>query len=283
MEGTAELFGTHRFDEQTGRLTLRIMPRSREEVPMLGRIKLIRDAVAAHQTPTFAAVLEFQNRGQPDTKSYAWCWAAAKFLDTHPRYRDRFRGLARHVLDPKFNEHMRREYDKDWPNFTAEWQAYVATLDHGFDFERMAIEFTPRGPSGAGGSSPIEVAADRGWQSTGVRLAAGKSYRISATGRYQITAEQIDGKTLVWPCEPGGVTIEYHDGRPLGILLGAIQDDGDGAASGEASFAKPATIGQRSELKPKANGMLFLRVNDSPAHLGDNRGTLSVTVTAAPN
>ena len=31
MEGTAELFGTHRLDEQSGQLTLRIMPRSREK------------------------------------------------------------------------------------------------------------------------------------------------------------------------------------------------------------------------------------------------------------
>ena len=48
MEGTAELLATHRLDEKSGRLTLRIMPRSRDEVPMLGRIKLIRDAFAAY-------------------------------------------------------------------------------------------------------------------------------------------------------------------------------------------------------------------------------------------
>ena len=36
------------------------MPRSRDEVPMLGRIKLIRDAVAADRALTFPQVM--QNR-----------------------------------------------------------------------------------------------------------------------------------------------------------------------------------------------------------------------------
>ncbi len=54
MEGTAELFGTHRSTSNTGQLTLRIMPRSRDEVPMLGRIKLIHDAIADDRTLTLS-------------------------------------------------------------------------------------------------------------------------------------------------------------------------------------------------------------------------------------
>ena len=49
MEGTAELLARIGSTTTTGELTLRIMPRSRDEVPMLGRIKLIRDAFAADQ------------------------------------------------------------------------------------------------------------------------------------------------------------------------------------------------------------------------------------------
>jgi len=73
MEGTAELFGTHRLDEQTGALTMRIMPKDRTEVPMLGRIKLIRDAVAAHHTLTLPEVMKLDNRVQMNNESYAWC------------------------------------------------------------------------------------------------------------------------------------------------------------------------------------------------------------------
>ena len=104
MEGTAELFGTHRMDDRRGELQMRVMPRDREEVPMWGRIKLIRDAVAAGHGLDLSAVMALDNRKQMDDESYAWCWAAAKFLDSHPRYRDRFRQLKDHVTDQDFNE-----------------------------------------------------------------------------------------------------------------------------------------------------------------------------------
>jgi hypothetical protein len=277
MEGTAELLATHRIDEPAGKLTLGIMPQSRDEVPMLGRIKLIRDAVAANQALTLPQVMQIDNRQQLGNESYAWTWAAAKFLDAHPRYRGRFRRLRKYVLDPEFNSLTRREYKGDWAELTAEWQAFVATLDHGYDFERMAIEFV-RGRPLADQPARATIKADHGWQSAGVRLESGKSYRISASGRYQIAADQKNGALQPWPCEPGGVTIEYHDGRPLGVLLGAIVGPQNSA---DARLAKPITVGLGTTMDPAASGTLYLRVNDSAAALHDNRGTLAVTVELA--
>jgi hypothetical protein len=277
MEGTAELMATHRLDEETGRLTLRIMPQSRAEVPMLGRIKLVRDAVAAGRPLAFPAVMRIDNRQQLENESYAWTWAAAKFLDAHPRYHDRFRKLRNHVLEAGFNTIVEREYEADWPDLMAEWQAFVATLDHGYDFERMAIDFSRGKPLGSQ-AARATIRAERGWQSSGVWLEAGKSYRASAAGRYQIAVDQKDGAKHPWPCEPGGVTIEYHDGRPLGILLGAIVDPSDLARE---AFAAPIGIGLHATIEPAASGTLYLRVNDSPAALDDNRGTLTVSIESA--
>jgi hypothetical protein len=277
MEGTAELMATHRLDAQTGRLTLGIMPPSRDEVPMLGRIKLIRDARAAGRALEFPAVMQFDNRQQLGNEAYAWTWAAAKFLDSHPRYRDRFRDLRKHVLDADFNSIVRREYDPEWRNLIIEWQAFIATLDHGYDFERMAIDFNVGQPL-VGRLAPVTINADRGWQSSRALLEAGKSYRIAASGRYQIAVEQDDGGLQPWPCEPGGVTIEYHDGRPLGMLLGALVGD---TASPPPSFAAPFAIGLGAAIEPATSGTLYLRVNESAARLEDNRGTLTVSVELA--
>lgn len=267
MEGMAELLATHRYDERYRRLTLRTMPASRGEVPMLGRIKLIDDALAADRVLDLPAIMKFTGRGQLGNEAYAWCWAAAKLLDTHPRYRDRFRKLRDHVRDEDFNEIFRREFADDLSDMSAEWQAFLPTLEHGYDFERMAIEFEPGRPLGATPRT-VTIAADLGWQSSGVKLAAGKTYRVTAEGRYEIAN---DGGP--WPCEPGGVTIEYHDGRPLGMLIGAI----DGRA-GDATFANPIDIGLGATITPKTSGTLYLRVNDSAGKLADNRGTLSVTI-----
>ena len=208
-EGMAELLATHR--QGTGSrpasqiprqgagsanenaLVLGIMPRDRAEVPMLGRIKLVRDALAADHARTLPEIMTIDNRTeQLDSETYAWCWALAKFLDSHPRYQARFRGLQKHVMEPEFNALVKREFAADWGELLAEWQAYVATVDHGYDFQRMAIEFQRGTPLG---SRPREatIAADRGWQSSGVWLEAGKSYQITAQGKYQIAQETIAG------------------------------------------------------------------------------------------
>jgi hypothetical protein len=99
----------------------------------------------------------------------------------------------------------------------------------------------------------------------------GYSYRFTAGGRFQIAADP-DGTP--WPCEPGGVTIEYHDGRPLGMLLGALcPTDGD-----PGNFATPVPIGAGGTLKPDEDSFLYLRVNDHPAKLKDNRGEVEVRI-----
>jgi hypothetical protein len=278
-EGMAEMLATHRggardrgaraATEEEGALELNLMPRDRREVPMLGRIKLVRDAVAAGKALTLPEVMAFDNRKQLGNEQYAWCWAAAKFLDSHPRYRERFRELQQHVRDPSFNDLLRREFAADWDELSAEWQAYVATLDHGYDFKRMAIRFE-RGTPLSRERREVTIATDRGWQSSGVWLEKGKSYRVTARGQFQIAVEN----GVAWPCEPGGVTIEYHDGRPLGMLVGAIVPE----RAGDASFAKPQAIGLGCSMTPDVSGTLYVRVNDSAAKLGDNRGTLTISI-----
>jgi hypothetical protein len=279
MEGIAELFGTHRLNERTGELTMRIMPKDRIEVPMLGRIKLIRGSVADHHILSLNAVMQLDNRVQMNNESYAWCWAAAKFLDTHPRYRGRFRALSKYVQEPNFNDKMRRDFDADWNDLQSEWQAFITTLDHGFDFERMAIDFQKGEPLGVQ-PRKVEISAERGWQSSGVWLEANHTYKVTATGRFQIATELVDSKQQAWPCEPGGVSIEYHDGHPLGMLLGAINPGSDSPPNAFMSFADPIPIGLQGSIEPKTSGTLCLRVNDSATKLDDNRGSLSVTIEA---
>jgi hypothetical protein len=283
-EGMAELLATHRKGAG-GRaqgvrsnndevLELGIMPRDRQEVPMLGRIKLVRDSLAADRARTIPQILTIDNRTeQLDSETYAWCWALAKFLDSHPRYQARFRGLQKHVQDPGFNALVKREFAADWTELLAEWQAYVTTLDHGYDFQRMAIEFERGTPMG-GRPREVTIAADRGWQSSGVLLEGGKSYQITARGRYQIARETLAGVERAWPSEPGGVTIEYQDDRPLGMLLGAIVSE----AGGGAGFARPLAIGLGAKISPDVSGTLYLRVNDSGARLDDNRGALTIRI-----
>jgi hypothetical protein len=76
--------------------------------------------------------------------------------------------------------------------------------------------------------------------------------------------------------------LEYHDGRPLGMLLGAILQETtreEQSTGQKASFSQPLVVGLGCEIKPAEAGTLYFRVNDSGGQLNDNRGSLMVTIS----
>jgi hypothetical protein len=119
----------------------------------------------------------------------------------------------------------------------------------------------------------VSVAADRGWQSAGVQLQAGKTYSISASGQFTVA-----GGEKPWSCEAGGVTIRYHNGRPLGMLLGAVR--GDNGQSSPAPLAAGQPIGLTGRFTPEESGTLYLSINEASSGLNDNRGALSISIQA---
>jgi hypothetical protein len=288
MEGLAELMGTHCWRE--GRLTLGIMPRDREEVPEWGRIRIIQNAVAERRALRLKTVIEFPPSAHRETEPYAWCWAAATLLDRHPRYQQRFRQLCRYVRDRDFNQRFYKLFESDWQPLCEEWQLMVANMEYGYDVVRSAVEFTPGKPLERAAAATI--AADRGWQNSGLRLEGGRKYRLTASGRYQVAKSSprpLAGEgqgvraaeaSKIWWCEPGGVTIRYYQGRPLGILLAAVRPD-QPAAGSTSALLKPTVIGLGTTLSPSESGTLFLKINDSAGELDDNAGELKVEVRPA--
>ena len=268
-EAMAELLATHRW--HAGHLTVRWFPQSRDEVPMLGRIRLVRDAVAAGRGLSISRIMGFTPRAFFQNENYAWCWALAALLDGHPAYQGRFRQLPQWVADRDFNRRFRELYARDWQRLQAEWQLFVADIEHGYDFERTAIDFSP-GARLAGPTAETTIRADRGWQNTGWRLEAGRAYELTATGRYQVAQT-----TKPWWCEPGGVSIRYYRGRPLGMLLAAVAAGSPGAEWVEGLLSAKA-IGRGNVLRPERTGTLFLRINESAGRLADNRGTLRIRI-----
>jgi hypothetical protein len=238
---------------------------------MWGRIKIVRDGYAAKQAKSLKAILEYGPTAHRETEPYGWCWAAAAFLDRHPRYRDRFHQMLKQVRDPAFTEKFKKSIGKDWDQLAEEWQVYVCDLEYGYDIERNVLDFTPGKPLGEQGAQ-VEIAADRGWQNTGIRLEADTTYEIRAAGRYQL-AEQPQ----IWWSEPNGVSIRYYRGRPLGVLLAAVRPE---KVTGASPLIFPVTIGLGSTLAPKQAGTLYLRINDSAGELHDNAGKLTADVHA---
>lgn len=270
-EGLAELLATHRWDPATRQLTLGYFPRSRDETPLLGRIKIVRDGVAAGRAMTVDDVLNLGPGAHFSNEPYGWCWALAALLDGTPRYRERFRALPRHVREPDLNRRVRDDFAPDWLELADDWHVFIANLQHGHDLARTTIEFAPGEALPAAGGH-ARVVADRGWQSAKLRVEAGHTYQVRATGRFQIAAEPKP-----WPCEAGGVSIRYYAGQPLGTLLAVVRPD-DRPPGAPSPFARPEAIGLAAELSPRASGVLYLMLNDSPAERGDNSGAVAVTI-----
>lgn len=269
MEGIAELLATHRWRD--GKLRMNYFPATREEVPMWGRIKIVRDAYAGFRGKRLREILAYGGSAHRENEPYGWCWAAVAFLDGHPAYRDRFRKLPRFVGKPDFNERFIQLFRDQWDEVAEQWEVFVGSLQYGHDLTRTAVDFAPGKPLPPGGTT-VTVAADRGWQNTGIRLEAGVRYRLTASGRYQ-----VDDEPRIWWCSPGGVSIRYWNGLPLGVLLAAVHPDHYNYDQ-PSPLSRPLRVGLGGRLTPGESGTLLLRINDSPAELDDNAGTLTVRV-----
>jgi hypothetical protein len=267
-EAVAELMSTHRLSEDG--LQLAGFPQRREDVPMLGRIKLLQDARQEDRMITLADVRQFTPRSFRQNDGYAWCWATAAFLDGHPRYQKRFRNLHREVDSRDFPQRFRRTFATDWLEMQEEWSLFVNDLEHGHDLARTQIDFRSGEP--LRGEQTVTVQADAGWQNSGIALKRGKPYRLHASGRFQI-ADQPN----IWWSEPGGVSIRYYRGMPLGILLACLRPDRPETPSAK-HFLHPQVIGLQGTFTPSVDGTLYLRINDSAGELHDNAGSLRVVV-----
>jgi hypothetical protein len=269
MEGLAELLATHRLAD--GRLMLGYFPTNREEVPDWGRIKIVREAVQSGRPIALDEILDYAADAYLKNEAYGWSWAVAAFLDGHPAYRDRFRALIGDLKSDDFDRRFRARFADDWRELNIEWQVFIHELDYGYDLVRNAMKFHPGEPLEQG---KLAVAADRGWQSSGVRVEPGVDYEVTSAGRYQVAE-----RPKVWWCEPDGVTIRYHRGEPLGKVLAMVLPDD----LTTAPWPAPIPIGTAKTLSVQAAGVLCFKINDSPAELSDNAGSVEVKVIRSFN
>ncbi|GAB4134300.1 MAG: hypothetical protein Kow0040_17830 [Thermogutta sp.] len=268
-EGIAELLGTHHWDGTA--LTLAYTPRSPDEVPMWGRVKIVRDAVREGRGLSLEQVLGFGPTAHREIGPYGWCWALTSLLDGDPRFRDRFRSLARLLNRPDFARRFDDLFAADRRLLQLEWLLFTHNIEYGYSFEAEALDLRPGVPLPSAGAG-YSAACHRGWQNTGYRLQAGTTYRITAQGRYTVCRDGGD-----WVSEPNGVTIRYHRGKPLGMLLAAV-DAPDFPPDRPGGLLNPIEVGSECRWSPPVAGTLFVRINDSPAELADNTGSASVFI-----
>ncbi|WP_145058088.1 hypothetical protein [Lignipirellula cremea] len=273
-EGMAELFGTHRWEN--GQLTMQYNPPDKTETPGWGRVKIIRDETAQQRALSLLDVMRYDSRAHLRVEPYAWCWAACYFLEHYPPTRQAFVDLRAQAADRQgdFTSAFYEKLKPQWPEIDEQWRIYTQGIEYGYDLERALIQHQT-GPAREAGAQPQEavIQADRGWQSTGIMLASNGRYLIESTGSFQIAREPA------WKCEPNGVTIHYYEGQPLGIMMGAIRMDEAALAGGPTTLLNSVPLGSSFLLTVQQGGVLYLKINESPASLADNAGQIQVRVS----
>lgn len=275
MEGMAEMFGTHRLNDD-GKAEFRILPTTSDDVEGWGRIVGVRREQDEGRALTIPGVYDLPHDAFFQPEAYAWSWALCHFFDSHPKYAARFRALGQHLQDGQFPAKFHEAFAHEERNLSTEWTLFQSQLQLGYDTERSAICFQIEKPLEDSESREVTVQASRGWQDAGIRVARGDVIQINATGRFTLN----DGEKP-WISEPQGVSIRYFNGTPLGRLLACFDADPTenwGFKPGWLHRLRIEPIGKSAMLTIPTNGRLLLRINDAWDALADNDGTVQVTI-----
>ncbi|MDD3585763.1 MAG: hypothetical protein PHQ75_01160 [Thermoguttaceae bacterium] len=270
-EGMAESLALHRFEGNT--LHLGIIPREKKETPGFKRLETIQKDVRNNAIPAMETIFRYSPDDYRLNVTYSWSWALALFLQNHPKYKGIEAKMPYYMMSPDPMARLRNMISTQWPRFIADWYDFVGWLDYCYDFEATVIDYTPGNVSSEiqnRQGTACSVPANKGWVNSGIRVEAGKTYRLGSTGRIEL----YDSRQMV-PSEAGGVSYQYIKGRPRGILLMSIFPESSDRKSDFVPWSDTTTVNANRIFKPEYSGTLFLRINDTPGNLSKNRGSLT--------
>jgi hypothetical protein len=274
MEGMAELFGSHWTDEK-GVTHFRVMPRSEKLTAGFGRIEYLKQDIKTGKGKSISEVQKLRAEDFLNNHSYGWSWALCQFLDGHPRHRKTFRALGKVLTSSQFVALSKRYFETQSPGLPFEWVMFSQGLSYGYDLDHAAIVgLDAKSKTIPVTGKTIDLATNRGWQSSGIRVEKGSTYNITATGRFTLAQTPKP-----WVSEPQGVSIRYFNSLPLGMLVTMIRSKTGSVSSPQLNPIHP--IGKGTKFQPPISGTLYFRVNDDWSKLGDNTGTVRVKINAA--
>ena len=273
LEGMAEYFAVHQTNKE-GIIQFGAIPQSQSESIGFGRIEIIREDIKQGRFYSPGDIATWTSSEYTHLNAYAWSWALCVFLNQHPSYRVAFRELSGMTRRKDFSEQLTKRFPSNDRNLATEWAVFASQLQYGFNVPLAAIAFrTGHDFEADQTEKQVVIQADRGWQSTELRVNSGNEYQVDATG--QFTLGQIPKP---WISDANGVTFRYFRGQPIGRLMAAIRTE-DGPVGGLSdSMLQSIPLGESTTWTTPTTGTLYLRLNDDWNSLSDNQGNVSVTI-----
>lgn len=269
-EGIAELLATHRIEE--GRFVATPVPRRATDVEQLGRIESLRRTRFGAGAPGLEEVFATTPSPRHELPAYAAAWAAVACLSLHPAHAAAFRAAEEGPLDARFTERLAAAPGWDARRASRDFDAFTDEVDYGFDFARSAVDWAEGPPLTA--RVRVSVAADRGWQNTGVSLRTGERCDFAVTGRCGVGRA---GETAL-ESTGDGISLRWYRGRPVGRLL-----LGQWCVPPEGGRPRFVVVGEgtRGDFIAVATGALHARIHAPPAALAGNSGALELHLRPA--
>jgi hypothetical protein len=285
-EGMAEKISLHTWDksnEATPRLKLNAKITDKLQVPYWGRVNLIHLDMEKGQGLSLDQVLNLPTHAFRDVRNYAWAWAACEFLSHHELSRDAFVKFQNHVAegDAKFDAHVAEALEPHRPKLNRDWELFIREIDFGIEITKTMLVDAEQVTNNTEAKElgRFLIKSDQAWQATSIAVKRGESIRIRCDSRFQVGATKLDNQSLPWIATANGITLEYYRGRPLGVLLAGIADFNAPEANTQVEgLFHPVAVGEDGVLTADRDGILCLRINDSPAKMDDNQGVLEVGV-----
>jgi len=279
-EGIAEHLATHRLEtDAAGRPVFLAtpVPERAGDVEQFGRIEMLRSLRAERTAPALTDVFAMPAARHGALSAYAASWAAVTMLSCHPAHAGAFALLERGPLAPDLNARLAALPDWDAERASRDFDAFTHDVDYGYDFDRMAIDWSPGRPLHA--QARVEVRSDVGWQNTGLAVQAGRDYAIEAVGRFRIgtLVNPATGLEMALESEAEGISLRWYRGRRIGRLM--VAQWSTAGVDGDRPQFHVLAEGRVATLEAISDGPLYVRVNESPGALADNEGRLVLEVT----
>lgn len=189
-------------------------------------------------------------------RAYAWNWLVCHLLHHNSNYRSRFETLGQAYLKNRENK-FPLLFEPVMDQLAFEYNFTLDRVGPGYRTDLCRWDWNKRFRClEYGRTATVRVAANRGYQATGMEVTAGRRYRYAAEGTWQVNANSQ-------PSDADGNS--RGEGRLEAIVMKDYQ------------LSEPFELACSGRFRSQYNGQLYVRCRDDWTRLGDNSGCISLT------
>ena len=192
-------------------------------------------------------------------QNYAWRWSICHLLANNTNYSARFRPLGMGLLTRQRGASFERSYGSMTKELEFEYGFFLRHMERGYDVGRCSWDWKTKSRRLRGrNKAKSRIRADQGWQATRANLEQDVDYSFETNGKWKLAKEATE---LTADGDPDG----------SGQLVGIVYHD--------YALTEPFALGSGGLFTAPASGHLFVRCDDKWNELGDNEGTIGLTIT----